>query len=72
MVDFFSGVYNPQDVQDEIVTLSLAHWDHREIKTLVLFDSIPWIFGKSVAILSQLLRDSVAFSMYVPSVLGPN
>ncbi len=35
-VEFFSGVYHPQDVRDEKVGLTLAHWEHGEMKTLVL------------------------------------
>ena len=31
----FSGVYHPQDVRDEKVSLALAHWEHGEMKTLV-------------------------------------
>ncbi len=30
-VNFFSGVYHPQDVRDEKVSLTLAHWKHGEI-----------------------------------------
>ncbi len=34
-VEFFSGVYHPQDVRDEKVSLTPVHWEHGEIKTLV-------------------------------------
>ena len=30
-----SGVYQTQDVRDEKVSLTLAHWEHGEMKTLI-------------------------------------
>ncbi len=33
-VEFFSGVYYPQDVRYEKVRSALAHWEHGEIETL--------------------------------------
>ena len=62
MVNFFPGVYHPQDVGDEKVSSALAHWEHVEIKTLVP-SKICWIHGISMELKeSQCARAELTFS----------
>ena len=44
ITDFFPVVYYPRDTR---VSSALVHWEHGEIKTLVL-SKIRWMYGKSV------------------------
>ncbi len=80
-VGFFSSVYHPQDVHDEmLVRPAVAHWEHGKRDDIDGIDGIAtgW---HSVGIPSEFCCDSVdsritsepGFSfLHVPSVLGSN